>query len=119
MNLLGNTFLKVLNRQNQLLHINLFTILVSLGFALAGAWVMDEILWVVYGMVAAIALRSVLADRALHRALDLPGRGYDRRDLLLAGTFLAASQLLPWWGMMPLMTVLAVGRALRLGRARA
>lgn len=119
MNLLGNTFLKVLNRQNQLLHINLVTILVSLGFALAGAWVMDEILWVVYGMVAAIALRSVLADRALHRALDLPGRGYDRRDLLLAGTFLAASQLLPWWGMMPLMTVLAVGRALRLGRARA
>ena len=36
MNLLGNTFLKVLNRQTQLLKINLATILASLALSAAG-----------------------------------------------------------------------------------
>ena len=112
MNLVGNTFLKVLNRQTSLLQINLATILVSLGFALAGAWAADNMLWVVCGMAAAIALRSIWAGRVLHRALGMSSPGYDRQDVVLAGVFVLAGQLLPWWGMMPLMTCLACGRIL-------
>lgn len=109
MNLLGNTFLKVLNRQALLLRINLATIAVSLASALAGAWA-GEMVWVVYGMSASIALRSILAGRALRRELDLPG-GRDRQDVLLAAAFLASVQLLPWWGTLALMTLWAAGRA--------
>ena len=112
MNLVGNTFLKVLNRQTSLLQINLATILVSLGFALAGAWAADNMLWVVCGMAAAIALRSIWAGRVLHRALGMSSPGYDRQDVVLAGVFVLAGQLLPWWGMMPLMNCLACGRIL-------
>ena len=112
MNLLGNTFLKVLNRQTQLLKINLCTILVSLALAAAGAWVVNSMVWVVLGMAASIALRSVWAGRLLRRALDLPGGGYEGRDLALAAVFLAASLLLPWGWVTALMALLAAGRAL-------
>ena len=112
MNLLGNTFLKVLNRQTQLLKINLATILASLALSAAGAWVLDSMVWVVLGMAASIALRSVWAGRVLRRALHLPGRGYDGRDLALAAVFLAASLALPWGWVTALMTLMAAGRAL-------
>lgn len=112
MNLLGNTFLKVLNRQTQLLKINLATILASLALSAAGAWVLDSMVWVVLGMAASIALRSVWAGRVLRRALHLPGRGYDGRDLALAAVFLAASLALPWGWVTALMALMAVGRAL-------
>ena len=112
MNLLGNTFLKVLNRQTQLLKINLCTILVSLALAAAGAWVVNSMVWVVLGMAASIALRSVWAGRVLRRALHLPGRGYDGRDLALAAVFLAASLALPWGWVTALMALMAAGRAL-------
>ena len=112
MNLLGNTFLKVLNRQTQLLKINLATILASLALSAAGAWVLDSMVWVVLGMAASIALRSVWAGRVLRRALHLPGRGYDGRDLALAAVFLAASLALPWGWVTALMALLAAGRAL-------
>ena len=111
MNLLGNTFLKVLNRQTQLLTINVCTILVSLALAAAGAWVLNSMTWVVLGMAGSIALRSLWAGRVLRRALHLPGRGQDGRDLLLAAVFLAASLLLPWGWVMALMALLAAGRA--------
>ena len=112
MNLLGNTFLKVLNRQTQLLKINLATILASLALSAAGAWVLDSMVWVVLGMAASIALRSVWAGRVLRRALHLPGRGYDGRDLALAAVFLAASLALPWGWVTALMALMAAGRAL-------
>ena len=112
MNLLGNTFLKVLNRQTQLLKINLATILASLALSAAGAWVLDSMVWVVLGMAASIALRSVWAGRVLRRALHLPGRGYDGRDLALAAVFLAASLALPWGWVTALMALPAAGRAL-------
>ena len=111
MNLLGNTFLKVLNRQTQLLTINVCTILVSLALAAAGAWVLNSMTWVVLGMAGSIALRSLWAGRVLRRALHLPGRGQDGQDLLLAAVFLAASLLLPWGWVMALMALLAAGRA--------
>ena len=112
MNLMGNTFLKVLNRQTQLLKINLATILASLALSAAGAWVLDSMVWVVLGMAASITLRSVWASRVLRRALHLPGRGYDGRDLALAAVFLAASLALPWGWVTALMALMAAGRAL-------
>ena len=112
MNLLSNTFFKVLNKQVDLFKINVLTISLSLIFSILGAYVCNNLLLVIYGMVASIVIRSVLSDLVLHHYFALKARSFDIQDLIFAGVFLLAGKLLSPLAAMMTMMVLYGGRIL-------
>lgn len=119
MNLMGSTFFKVMNRQNQLLRINGATIGVSLALGLLGAYVFNSMEFVIGGMVTAVILRSTAADWAVRKALGIPDCRYRVQDIALAALFLGAGRWTPWWCAMLLIALAAGARAVSLRRCRA
>lgn len=79
MSMLCSTYFKVYNDTKQLLQFNVAALAVSLLLSLLGAYVLDNIDFVVCGLLVAIMLRSIISERYLAtRRLHL---GYLRMSL--------------------------------------
>ena len=105
MNLIGNTFFKVLNKQVLLLKINVITIVLSLMIGLIAAYIFNSMYLVIIGMVIAIMFRNVLADLLLSRDLRVNVLPFEILDIVLAILFVLVANKMIWWQ----ATVIMVG----------
>lgn len=69
MNLLCNTYFKVLRKERQLLYFNLIALFVSLGLCSLGAYVLKNVFIVAIFMVFAVAVRSIISEMYLNYLL--------------------------------------------------
>lgn len=106
MNLIGNTFFKVLNKQVLLLKVNVITIVLSTIMGLLAAYIFNNMYLAVIGMVIAIMFRNVLADLLLSRDLEVNVLPSEVLDILLAILFILCANSLDWWLAMLGMIVL-------------
>lgn len=96
MNLIGNTFFKVLNKQVLLLKINIITIVISSIFGLISAYIFNSMYFVIVGMVLAIIFRSVLADTLLSKDIKTNVSALEVADVILAIIFMFVSNRFDW-----------------------
>lgn len=97
MNLIGNTFFKVLNKQLLLLKINVITIVVSGALCLLAAYIFNSMYFAIIGMVIAIMFRNVLADLLLSRSLSINVLPSEILDIVLGVLFILIANSLEWW----------------------
>ncbi|MGN0414936.1 MAG: oligosaccharide flippase family protein [Agathobacter sp.] len=71
MQLLFNTYLKVLRKERTMLLINLTALAISAGFCAIGAFVISDIVAVAIAMTSAIVVRSLLANIYLSKELGV------------------------------------------------
>lgn len=116
MNLIGNTFFKVLNKQVLLLKINVVTIVLSTAIGLLAAYVFNNMNMAILGMVVAIMFRNVLADLLLSRDLGVNILSTEVMDIILAIIFVLAANLLSWWQAMMGMIVIYLIRVVIMKR---
>ena len=69
MNLLCNTYLKVLRKERQLLYFNLIALAISFALCSFGAYVIKNVIAVAIFMVVAVAIRSIISEVYLNRFL--------------------------------------------------
>ncbi|WP_152997291.1 oligosaccharide flippase family protein [Desulfitobacterium hafniense] len=87
MQLLCNTYLKVLRKEKVLLRINLISVVCSLILSFVGALLFDSKVFVVLAMVFTIALRSFIAERYLSRCLKCKNGYSFYAELILSIAF--------------------------------
>ena len=80
MQLMCNTYFKVLNKQKILFAVNLFSMIISLITSVIGAWGMGNMNFVVVGFVIAIAVRSIVSEIYLNYYMKLGRKIY--RDVI-------------------------------------
>lgn len=105
MNLIGNTFFKVLNKQVLLLKVNVITICVSSAIGLTAAYIFNSMYIVILGMVFSIMFRNVLADLLLSKDLGVNVMTSELLDIILAIIFIVIANLLSWWIAMVIMLI--------------
>lgn len=110
MNLIGNTFFKVLNKQVLLLKVNVITIILSAVICFLAAYIFNSMYLVIIGMVIAIMFRNVLADLLLSGYLSINVLPTEIFDIILALLFILIANSLSWWQAMLVMTVLYLAR---------
>ena len=96
MNLIGNTFFKVLNKQVLLLKINIITIIIGSVIVLISAYVLNSMYFVIIGMVLAVIFRSVLADILLSSDIGVNVNKLEILDIILAIAFIVVSNHFDW-----------------------
>ena len=97
MNLIGNTFFKVLSKQVTLLKVNILTIAVSGLWGIISAYIINNMTLVVVGMVIAIMFRSVLADLLLAKHIGVSVLKYEMLDIILGILFIFSANYLNVW----------------------
>lgn len=97
MNLIGNTFFKVLNKQVALLKVNIITIALSGLWGLISAFVFNNMTFVVVGMVVAIMFRSVFADLVLGKLIGVNNIKYEVLDIILGILFIGFANFVDIW----------------------
>ena len=112
MNLIGNTFFKVLNKQVLLLKINVITIFLSLLIGLVAAYIFSSMYAVIIGMVIAIMFRNVLADLLLSKELSVNVLPFEILDIVLAVLFVLIANKMTWWQAAVIMVVIYLVRVL-------
>lgn len=65
MNLLCNTYFKVLRKERTLLKVNLLAMIVSMVLAVIGGYFVKNIYFIVFSMVFSIAFRSIISENIL------------------------------------------------------
>lgn len=70
MNLLCNTYFKVLRKEKLLLGINIVSMFLSGVFSLFGAYIFNSMYFIVFGMVFAVAFRSVVSELYLAKIMN-------------------------------------------------
>ena len=92
MQLLCNTYFKVLREEKKLLEINILAMLLSIILALMGGFIIKDITFIAISMVVAIAFRSMIAELYLARVM-----GSDvRKNLFLESLLVIAFMILTW-----------------------
>lgn len=71
MNLLCNTYLKVLRKERQLLYFNLIALVVSFGLCSLGTYIFKNVFVVAVFMVVAVAIRSIISEVYLNHLLHV------------------------------------------------
>lgn len=97
MNLLGNTYYKVLRMQKMLFAVNAITFLLNMTISLTGAYVFHNIRIIAVGLVFSIAMRSILSDIIISKKIEAR---IDRSILILIGfsaLFLALHTFMEMW----------------------
>lgn len=112
MNLIGNTFFKVLNKQVLLLKVNVITIILSSAIGLLAAYLFNTMYLAILGMVIAIMFRNVLADLLLSSDLNINILPSESLDIILAVLFILTANYLIWWQAVIIMIVIYFGRLL-------
>lgn len=110
MDLIGSTFLKVLNQQVNLLRINLITIGLSGIICAFAAYVLNDMNVLIIGLVVSIAFRSFLADYVLSHMIGIRITMLDFFDAMLAIVFIEVNNYYSWWiGLILLIVVYLLG----------
>ena len=89
--LLVNTYLKSLRKENALLWINVGTLGVSLVLCLLSVLVLSDAIFAAMSIVSAIAFRSVVAEVYLNRYIHVGGRRLLIAEIALAAAFVASA----------------------------
>lgn len=110
MNLIGNTFFKVLNKQVLLLKINVITIALSTVIGLLAAYLFDSMQLAISGMVISIMFRNVLADLLLSKDLKVNIMLSEILDIILALLFVLTANSVSWWLAMLVMIIIYLVR---------
>jgi hypothetical protein len=71
MQILCNTYLKVLRKEKVLLLINIISLGFSVGLSSIGAYLLKDINFIIISMVIAIAARNIIAEIYLARNMNL------------------------------------------------
>ncbi len=79
MNLINNTYYKVLRMERSLFTVNVATFLLNLSISLVSAYVFENIDFMAYGLLISIVFRSILAELLLNRKLH---KAFDRTMLI-------------------------------------
>lgn len=69
MNLLNNTYYKVLRMEKQLLLINIATLVLNTLFSVIGAYIFDNVNMIAYGLLISITCRSLVSEVLLQKKL--------------------------------------------------
>jgi O-antigen/teichoic acid export membrane protein len=93
MQMLYNTYLKVFRKERVLLLINIVSCLFSLLLCLFSTYVLDSIVAVVYSMIIAIAVRSVIASCYLSKSMNISYEKNIIYEVILCAVFVLANQL--------------------------
>lgn len=94
MQMLCNTYLKVMRKERLLLEFNLIAVCSSIVIGLIGAYVFHELNIVVLGMVFSVALRSAIAEIYLARRMQISLMRFYLQEILCVCAFMAASWFL-------------------------
>ena len=70
MNLLCNTYLKVLRKERQLLYFNLIALVTSFVLCSLGTYILKNVFAVAIFMVVAVAVRSIISEFYLNHLLN-------------------------------------------------
>lgn len=95
MQMLCNTYMKVLRKERVLLVINVIAFVISLLLSLIGAYWINDIFAVVIFMVVAIAVRSVIAEVYLARMMGLSVIKELAEEIALAVIFVCVTRFAP------------------------
>ena len=74
MQILSNTYLKVLRAENSMLYTNLIAMAISVILCLVSAVVFRSVYAIVFSMTIAIHVRSLIVDNYLSKRMDLAGK---------------------------------------------
>lgn len=91
MDICCSTYFKVLRLERVLLCVNLFTVIGSLSFALAGVYLFNSLELVLLGAVASIACRSLVSEWILNDRLSVPSSKMAIEELFLTIFFLVCA----------------------------
>lgn len=97
MNLLNNTYYKVLRMEKQLLLINIVTLFLNTLFSVIGAYIFDNVDLIAYGLLISITCRSLISEVFLHKKL---GKKFDSSvaiPIFSSVLYIALNNLLPGW----------------------
>lgn len=95
MQLLYNTYLKVLRKERTLLVINIISLCISTVLCSVGAYLLNNMTAVIIGMVAAIAIRSLITNVYLSRIMNLPNEVNVLWECVLSLVFITTNQIFP------------------------
>lgn len=112
MNLIGNTFFKVLNKQVLLLKINILAIIFATVWGLIGAYIFNNVTFVIVGMVATIMFRSIISDLILSKDIHVKVINLELMDILLAIIFMLVANNFAWYIAMLVILILYILRIL-------
>jgi len=87
MQIINKTYMKVLNKQNLLLMINISALLLCLIGTIFSGYYLNSLTGVVYSILGCIALRSIVTQIILYRIYKLEPQGQVINDLLLSILF--------------------------------
>ncbi len=93
MQMLCNTYYKVLRQERALLRVNALSMALSFALSLVGVFIIKNIYFVIVSMVVAIAFRSAISEAYLGRLLGLN----TVRDILMEFILAAVFMLLSWF----------------------
>lgn len=71
MQMVSNTYLKVLREEKMLLRINIITMIISTFLCTVSAFMIDNVYFVIISMVAAIVIRSIIAELYVASKLEI------------------------------------------------
>lgn len=111
MNVVGNTFYKVLRMEGKLLALNVATLALSTAGALVGTFALHSVDFVIGSAVVAVVVRSLWSEQVLSRRFDDRLGALSLGSVLLSAVFLIATLALP---MLASWVVVAVAYAVHL-----
>ena len=94
MDILGTTYLKVLRREDDLLKINIVTMIVSIVISFIGAYLLRSIEFILFSVVLALGIRELLVEGYISKLLNSTASSMSIAVIVLSGCFVAASNLL-------------------------
>lgn len=97
MQLLYNTYLKVLRKERVLLLINIGSLAISTGLCFIGAYLLHSITAVVICMVTAIAIRSLATNLYLSKIMEVPNEVNVLWECILSLVFIVTNIMLPMY----------------------
>lgn len=91
MNIVGNTYLKILRKEKTLLLINAGALLFCGMWSLAGGYIFNSLYFIIVGMIITVALRSIIAECIIVKCLDIKLSKAMWFELILVSMFLICS----------------------------
>lgn len=88
MTMLYSTYFKILRKENSLLFINLFSMLISLSITLISIYIVNSLDAVMLGILVTIIIRSIISEFILNKLMKSESHFYSLLDLFVSGVFL-------------------------------
>jgi O-antigen/teichoic acid export membrane protein len=85
--LLINTYLKVYRKEKYMLYINLFSAILSGVIVFITVFILHDITWVLFGLLASLVIRSILAETTLSRIINVGITRNTIYELILVSLF--------------------------------